>query len=688
MFALQSGSRRVAWRPRLYPSAGGWTIAPNILNKCLSIVDTSQSQRDLSAAVPVNFVTVPGVSLTPACFPFRRYDSASTTKCVSNLLAAGFRRIEVDLYWDVSRTTWSFCPVELGDVQPQLSATQDSTTSQIRSTTASLANDGLQNPPSTDTTRVQPRQTGQMDEDGQSLLSRSSQASISPSSVPSATSTATVGHEDSTSTMDGLEPEATEVPNDETLLSVGGYVCSPQLDFHYFLSVLDGHFACTEDSLNATTKYLILNIHSAAPASDSDGRGSSPSEDNLPRGNNLLSSLLAANNSQYLYTPSLLHEQRANLITAGSWFTVTQPNSPDTEFYTVHSSDNIDSTPDGWPSESVVEFARARRMLAGFGTIYPEMRGYDLSSDASTIFPPGYLEDSQSVSFTNNGNVTSGCILNTADPSVSGANSSWSISETASDRSSNASTAEILLSEAGNLTDCGISPILNSTLLNTSADVDPFPYKSYALRTIWSWAPNEPRAPSSNGAGNGNGGSDGSQLNSERDNRCAVLNATSRRWQAHDCSNSHHAACRSPSQPYDFSISDARVAYAKANDACRGPDNGFAAARTALENSYLVSTWRSFRASNDVEDDDELLWVDFNDLDIARCWVIGQNSTCPYQEQQVGEGRIVIVPTVAAVIVFVLALLTIFIKCASNRRNTKRRRKRGDDGWDYEGVPS
>ncbi|KAM0724196.1 hypothetical protein Q7P37_000078 [Cladosporium fusiforme] len=643
------------------------------------------SQRDLSSAVPINFVTVPGVLLTPACFPFRRYDSASTTKCVSNLLAAGFRRLEVDLYWDVSRTTWSFCPVELGDVQPQLSLKQDSTTSQTRSTTATLANDELRNTNTRSTStgvasentvdaRLLPRQT-----DEASVLSRSSTALISASSVPSATSTRTATLTDDTSTavMEGSQPESTDTSNDSTILRVGDYICSPHLDFHHFLSVLDGHFANTEDNLNATTKYIILNIHSAAPASDSNGRGSSPSEENLPQGNNLLSSLISANNSQYLYTPTLLREQRADINKAGSWLTVPQANSPDTAFYKVDSSNRVDSTPDGWPSEGVVEFARARRMLAAFGTISPEMRGYDRSSDASTIFPPGYLQDSHDVGFTNAGNVSSGCLLNTENPSVSAANSSWAISDISSSPDSTASTAELLLLQAGNLTDCGISPILNNTLLNSSADTDPLPYKSFALTTIWSWAADEPRAPQSN---------DDADQTTERDNRCAVLNATSQRWQAHDCSNSHHAACRIEHSPYDFSISDANVAYGKAGDACRGEPYGFAAARSALENAHLASAWRSYRESHDIAD--ELLWVDFNDLDVARCWVIGRNSTCPYQEQQVGEGRIVIVPTVAAVVVFVLALLTIFIKCASNRRNTRRRRKRGDDGWDYEGVPS
>lgn len=643
---------------------------------------------------------MPGVSLRAACFPRNRYDNASATKCVSNLLAAGFRRLEVDLYWDVSRTSWSFCPVQLGEIEPQLSVTQDSTTSQTRSTTASLAtNDlgprgsasaasSLGHGESLSLKKLKPRQTG-----GSSTLSQSRQSSLSASTLPSVTTTQTAALPDGSSTavVTGTNPENTEVPNDGTLLQVGEYLCSTQLDFHHFLEVLYGHFIITEDNLNATTKYVILNLHAAASVMASSDSDSTPSQDSLPQGNNLLSSLISANNSQYLYTPQLLADQRADLNKPSSWFTVRQSISPDSTFYHVDRNNSIASTPDGWPSESVVEFARARRMLAGFGHIDPEMQGYDLSRDAFTIFPPGYLQDSRDITLASNGSVTSGCYFNPNDASVENANSSWATSNNLTPNSAQATTQDTSLAQASNLTTCGISPILNTTLSNFSADSNPLPYKSYVMSTIWSWAENEPRnIPLNDNNDNGNNDNDNNDQNQNDPanipNRCAVLNATSSHWQAHDCSASHHAACRiSDAGPYSFRISDSSAAYAKAEAACR---NGisFAAARTALENSYLTSSWRQYRSEHDVED--ELLWVDFNDLDIAGCWVIGQNSTCPYQDQQVGEGRRVVVPTVAAVIVFVLAILTIFIKCAANRRNTKRRRKRVDDGWDYEGVPS
>ena len=73
----------------------------------------TQSQRDLGVTVPINFVTVPGVSLSAACFSKLRYDNDDAALCLSNLLAVGFQRFEVDLYWDDGRQVWSFCPAAI-----------------------------------------------------------------------------------------------------------------------------------------------------------------------------------------------------------------------------------------------------------------------------------------------------------------------------------------------------------------------------------------------------------------------------------------------------------------------------------------------------------------------------------------------------------------------------------------------
>ena len=55
------------------------------------------SQRDLSITIPINFMTVPGVSLSAACFGNLVFAEGGLARCFSNLLSVGFRRFEVDL---------------------------------------------------------------------------------------------------------------------------------------------------------------------------------------------------------------------------------------------------------------------------------------------------------------------------------------------------------------------------------------------------------------------------------------------------------------------------------------------------------------------------------------------------------------------------------------------------------------
>lgn len=118
-----------------------------------------------------------------------------------------------------------------------------------------------------------------------------------------------------------------------------------------------------------------------------------------------------------------------------------------------------------------------------------------------------------------------------------------------------------------------------------------------------------------------------------------------------------------------------------------GDNQSFALPRTGLENSYLYAAWAG---AHDDKDGDTAVWIDFNSLDREDCWVVGVNASCPYlNDDNAQRSRTVIVPTVAAVIIFVLSALTLFVKCAANRQNSRRRRRRrGEDGWDYEGVPS
>lgn len=70
-------------------------------NDALLSVDEARvllSQRDLSLTIPINFKTIPGVSLSAACFGDRVIGEGELARCFSNLLSVGFRRFELDLY--------------------------------------------------------------------------------------------------------------------------------------------------------------------------------------------------------------------------------------------------------------------------------------------------------------------------------------------------------------------------------------------------------------------------------------------------------------------------------------------------------------------------------------------------------------------------------------------------------------
>ncbi|KAK3670393.1 Maintenance of telomere capping protein 6 [Recurvomyces mirabilis] len=396
-------------------------------------------------------------------------------------------------------------------------------------------------------------------------------------------------------------------------------------------------------------------------AADSAGSPRQPPGDMLPRDNNLLSSVISTNNSVYLYTPTELLSQRANLNASGNWFTVSKSNRPNDAYFSIEQDGSTDSSMDGWPSESYVELQKAKRLLVGFGNVDPQMRAYNFSGDESLVFPAGYLSSAARLTASA-----------TAAQSIGQYNNSWALSNIAS------TSTPAMLDEVGNITACGASPFLNQTLNNTDAGTNYVPYQNFVYAHVWSWSgAREPMYANSSSQDNG------------QEFSCAAVNATSGGWQAVNCNNAHHGACRVGTKPYDWRITGQEGIYRRIDAGC--PDGStFDVPRTALENTYLLNTWRDHLRSNDDPDsDDRLLWVNFNDLDTTACWVIGQNATCQYQPgSPVDKGRAIIVPTVAGIVVLVLAVLTIFTKCAANRQNSKRRRRRADDGFNYEGVPS
>jgi hypothetical protein len=157
------------------------------------------------------------------------------------------------------------------------------------------------------------------------------------------------------------------------------------------------------------------------------------------------------------------------------------------------------------------------------------------------------------------------------------------------------------------------------------------------------------------------------------------------RWRTVECSRKYRVACQHLQNPFGWSLSKKAAEYARGDEVCP-PNSTFSVPHTALENTFLYSMLRNDRSRRS---DDPVL-LNINALDIPNCWVIGINSTCPYVDSSsIDDTRLVVVPTVAAIIVFVIAALTLFVKCAANRQENKRgRRRRNVGGWEYEGVPS
>lgn len=585
------------------------------------------------------------MAVTAACFANQKYEDAAASRCISNLLAAGFRRLEADVFWDASQGNWTLCPVELGS------------SDQVLTTSTSL----LPNATDSASLSLNARQTDQ-------LTSQTPEVSLSSVSVSDASQTLTVSADATTTALDGTGTATAYT--DGSAIQTGGYICTTTVNFEFLLSVLAARLTDTATDLNASTVILTLNLHAAALASAPSASAQKPIA--LPSFENSLSSVISRNLSQRVYTPSNLVEQRGSLNSSQSWFTVNPAEQPASAYFQVDTSGSTSSTPDGWPGEAYVEMSADKRLLIEFGSIDPQMTDYDLSFDASTIFPPEYLTSQASTTYRSNGTLATGCFFDPSDTTITdNNNNSWATSQIGNGITSQGDLLQGL-AFARSLTDCGIAPFLNETLAGFTADERYAPYLAFVESTIWSWGPGQPL--------------NSSLSDDVNDYRCAALNATSGRWQAEDCGSSRYGACRLSGEPYGWKITYAPAPYDRIDLAC---DEGstFDVPRTSLENAHLLSVWRTFRENED-DDNGPLLSLDFNQLDISACWVIGSNSTCPYQERTNSETRRIVVPVVGAIIVFVLAALTVLIKCAGNRQTAKRRKRRGNDGWDYEGVPS
>ena len=621
----------------------------------MSGTDIAQAQRDVGLRIPIDFHTLAAVSLTQACFVGNQFEHNAFKKCFSNLLGVGFPRFEVDVYWDTLRSVWSLCPVQLPRDDSEVQSNAPVISGPTISVSTGTANARV---PETTATMLAPLMIRQ---DGSSQIASASSAATGQSSsvIPDATTTS-------------AQPTVISYPTVKgpPLLQIGRYNCTSQMTLGLLTGLLEDFLDETATTTGATITFLNFNIHNAASLANPDEPAPQLTQDQTPQSGDFLSEIVNGNLSNVLYTPKNLADQRANLN--DSWYNVEWDNLPAQGYYQTakDSAGNI-FTESGWPTEALMEFQEFNRLVASYGSVDQQMDAYDISVDFENIFPPGTITKQREAIFATTGQLSSGCFFPSSDSTVTAqTNSSFArasppfISVDASP-DLNSSIASV-----SNLTRCGIIPFLNQSLASTTADKNPLPYAAYVHSTLWSWAPGQP-------------------LNITRGsstaNRCTVMTNSPYpgRWEVADCASRYRAACQNPQQPYYWEVSSDTSDFSSAENLCRSPLQ-FAVPHTALENAHLYAALQNSRQPNGP------IYVNLNQLNTADCWVIGINGTCPYlQSTDTNRTRIVVIPTVAAVIIFVCAALTFFIKCASNRREDRRGRGRKMvGGWEYEGVPS
>lgn len=136
-----------------------------------------------------------------------------------------------------------------------------------------------------------------------------------------------------------------------------------------------------------------------------------------------------------------------------------------------------------------VTLSIARRLLLAFGSIEPQMSLYAFENDSSTIFYPSYTQNFLTgLNAASSGSLTDCPYI--VDTNSSSVNASWATVADVSGfnyATSISSSLAPTLDLTSNLTACGISVVLNQSLLDTNATSNYAPYFNYSLAAVWSW---------------------------------------------------------------------------------------------------------------------------------------------------------------------------------------------------------
>lgn len=439
---------------------------------------------------------------------------------------------------------------------------------------------------------------------------------------------------------------------------------------------------------------LVFDLHEDMRGSFSEGSPTVPSA---------LNEAAVSEFPTNLYTPKRLLSDRMNLNT--TWLRGGDEGDDETRYFdVVIKPDGGLESKNAWPSEGYLCFEKGERLILGIGEV--AVRGFSVGRDEDYFF------NARGLGWPGAGRGQP-CLLKGDKAERSDVNSSWA--RVVDDGQNPWRTKENLLQAV----DCGWSPTINTTLSSNSTvsnnyTLSQLDYLNLLHGAVWSWAQDEPATPPYN-------------LTEEELSmfRCASMSTTTGRWKVADCNSNYHVACRIGDRPYKWTIGKRAGSYFDAMKLCP-KQTTFDVPRTPLENRYLLQAASALTLSKARQKgkfnealfmEGELdgfppnpivqrtshlsgtdhIWIDLQSLRQTGCWVRGgsngEEAECPYVDND-SERKAIVVPTVAAVIVLVMAGLMVFAKLGNRRWEKVQKRRRREarqlrkEGWQYEGVPA
>jgi len=439
---------------------------------------------------------LPAINMTSSWFYTREY-TVENISAISDLFNMGYRRFNLDLYWDNTTSTFQLCPVQI------TFNTSTNSTDTVTTTFTSTA------------TTIDPTTTSTVE---------------------------TVFTQTITTSLTTPTP-----PDPVVAISLpGGYTCAPAADFQSVLTTIRSLLVRTDNNLRqAGVLILVLNLHSLPFTITTN-------QSVFDLSNSLGESLSAQINDtlgDWIYTPGLLQYERSN-INVTFLSNKAHPITNITAYYnvTINPQTGMASSVDGWPTTRHLFDINGRRVLMGFGDINVQSKEYNIAQDSPVIFPPGTFggATNQVIDSTTITNTPEACFGPQGPIFGPQGELNFNSSTEGTDGNTTFGYSQDFTSQSpltyGNIQDivqCGLSPLIDSPMANTNSGILS-PYDPISA-TIWSWSP--PDQPANvtlltNGTTNDF-------------DACAALNADTGRWVVLNCYTRLQIACRANNSLYN-----------------------------------------------------------------------------------------------------------------------------------------